>query len=218
MKIRDYYDTVNSQTEGLYKEKGSKFISFATSVNSDKDVDIFLDLIKTKHPKARHICYAYSIGIARDLFRLNDDGEPSGTAAKPIYGELLSRKLDNTIVAVVRYFGGTKLGATGLIRAYKASAADCLQKASIKRIYKTQKVVINYPLSKMGIIYDILKTHKIDILESFYEPNVRLIISIRKSLLDINLKKILASYHGYEVSDIKEDFVSTDITFKMLES
>ena len=118
-------------TVGEYKEKGSKFIAYAFPVSTSAEWQQYLEAIKKEHPKSRHHCYAYRLGVDNNNFRANDDGEPSGTAGKPILGQLRSFDVTNVIVIVVRYFGGTLLGASGLIHAYKTVAANALAQASI---------------------------------------------------------------------------------------
>ena len=117
----DTYKTIAKPAEGFYKDKGSKFLAFAYPVYTEDRIKAQLSELKKEYYDARHHCYAWKLGIENDKYRANDDGEPSGTAGKPIYGQLLSHELTNALVVVVRYFGGTKLGTSGLIRAYKTA-------------------------------------------------------------------------------------------------
>ena len=135
----DQYQTISKPSKGLYKEKGSKFIGYAIPVNDKEKVKQHLAEIKQEHRSARHHCYAYRLGNNGDDYRTNDDGEPSGTAGKPILGQLQSFQLTNVLIIVVRYFGGTKLGTSGLIRAYRSAAKDALNNAVI-----IQKQVLHY--------------------------------------------------------------------------
>ena len=129
--IQDSYLSVPAPAEGLFKDNGSRFISFAYPVETEEEVkDIVADLKKRYHD-ARHHCYAYRLGYLGDRFRANDDGEPSGSAGRPILGQIDSRGLSDTLVVVVRYFGGIKLGIPGLIRAYKTSTSEALDKAGL---------------------------------------------------------------------------------------
>ena len=125
----DAYQTITQQTEGEYKEKGSKFIAFAFPTDSEEDAKKHLDEIRRMHHKARHHCWGYRLGLLNSVEKSSDDGEPSGTAGPPILGQIKKFDLHNVIVVVVRYFGGVKLGTGGLIRAYKTAAADALEKA-----------------------------------------------------------------------------------------
>ena len=119
----DKYRTVNAIAEGLYKEKGSRFISFIYPVKSEEEIKDIVTGLKMKYYDARHHCYAYCLGANRERFRANDDGEPSSTAGKPILGQIISNDLSNVLIVVIRYFGGIKLGVSGLIQAYKEAAA-----------------------------------------------------------------------------------------------
>lgn len=130
--MNEKYLTIQSPAEGLYKEKGSKFISYAMPVNSVEEAKAEIARLRKEHHKARHVCFAYRLGENAEIYRAADDGEPGGTAGKPILRCLESRNLTNSMVAVVRYFGGTLLGTGGLIRAYRAAAEDALDKATSK--------------------------------------------------------------------------------------
>lgn len=143
------YKTISKQAEGLYKEKGSKFIGYAARVENEEEAKSFLEQIKKEHPTARHHCYAYRFGATGEVYRANDDGEPGNTAGKPIHGQLLSFDVSDVMVIVVRYFGGTKLGASGLITAYKSAAYDALNNAEIIEITEQVKftVAFNYALT-----------------------------------------------------------------------
>lgn len=127
MSITDSYYTIEQDAEAEFRDKGSKFIAFATHIDSIEDFKKKLDEIKKKHPKATHHCFAYRMGTDKNVFRVSDDGEPSGTAGKPILGQIDSRDLTDTLVVVARYFGGTLLGVPGLINAYKMAASLALQ-------------------------------------------------------------------------------------------
>jgi len=208
----DHYDTINSPAEGIYREKGSKFISYAYPCNSIEEHKASIDSLKGLHPKSNHICYAYRIGLMGAEFRMNDDGEPSGTAGRPIYNEILSQGLSDILVAVVRYFGGTKLGATGLIRAYKTATIDSLSASSRITKYISEQRIINYPIDIMGRLYEVLKSENIDIVESKFEPKPHLLISCRKSLIDIKMLAIIAKIHGYAPDQLDNSFTSELIT------
>jgi len=210
----DHYDTINSPTEGIYKEKGSKFISYAYPCRNIEEHKTTIELLKALHPKSRHICYAYRIGLTGEEFRMKDDGEPSGTAGRPIYNEILSSGLSDILVAVVRYFGGTKLGASGLIRAYKTAAIDSLAGVSRVTKYISEQRVITYPIDIMGRLYEALKSEDVDIIESRFKPNPHLLISCRKSQIDTKMLAITAKIHGYATDQINNEFKSDLITIK----
>ena len=121
--MTDLYKTIKHPSEGLYKEKGSKFLAFAYPVSSEEDIGRIITDLRKQYHDARHHCYAWRLGPEKDRFRVNDDGEPSGSAGKPIFGQIRSMDLSDVLVVVVRYFGGTLLGVGGLIRAYRAAVA-----------------------------------------------------------------------------------------------
>ncbi|MCR6638650.1 MAG: YigZ family protein [Sporocytophaga sp.] len=127
--MQQIYYSIKAPSEGLYKELGSKFISFAFPVSSETEIKDILERFKKEYYDARHICYAYRIGFSEQKFRVNDAGEPAHTAGDPIFNQIKSFELTNIIVIVVRYFGGTKLGKSGLIQAYKTAAEEALKNA-----------------------------------------------------------------------------------------
>jgi uncharacterized YigZ family protein len=131
MLFEDTYQSINAPAEGIFRDRGSKFLAFAFPLNNDAGLKQILSDLKSVHPKANHHCWALRLGIDRSVFRLNDDGEPAGTAGRPILNTLLSKDITNIVVVVVRYFGGTLLGVPGLINAYKTAAADALNNAVI---------------------------------------------------------------------------------------
>lgn len=150
MTTSDSFFTVDQIKQGLYKEKGSKFISYVYPILNEPEVKIFLDQIRKEHPKARHICYAYRFGPDPEHYRINDDGEPGGTAGLPILNQLKSHRLQNTLLVVVRYFGGVLLGASGLVQAYKQAASSAIVAARLIEKFRYHYFLIqyNYPLDK----------------------------------------------------------------------
>ena len=155
--MADSYLTIEKYTEAIYKEKGSKFLAFAYPVTTQDEIKQILADLRKKYYDATHHCYAYILGFDKEEFRMNDDGEPSSTAGKPIYGQLLSNNLTNVLVVVVRYFGGTKLGVSGLIKAYKSSTQVCLESAVIveKKVMRFYKITFAY--DKMNAVMSFLK-------------------------------------------------------------
>lgn len=142
--INDTYKSIAAMSQGLYKDKGSKFISFAFPVSREEEIKDILEKNKKEYHDARHHCYAYRLGINGEDWRFNDDGEPSSTAGKPIFGQLLSNELSDILVVVVRYFGGIKLGVPGLIKAYKAAAADAIAAAEIVEKTATELISVSF--------------------------------------------------------------------------
>jgi uncharacterized YigZ family protein len=159
----DTYNTITAASEGIFTDRGSKFIAYAFPIKSEEEIKEYLEEIKKEHWKARHHCYAWRLGIDGNTYRANDDGEPSGTAGKPILGQLDSFEITDTLVVVVRYFGGTKLGVGGLINAYKSAAIDALEQVEI-----ISKTIDNY----YKIIYDYSVTSQIMNFINHYELNI----------------------------------------------
>lgn len=178
--FEDSYKTIAKPAEGSYSEKRSKFLAYAFPVQNEQEVKARLAEIQKKHWDARHHCYAYILGPHKDAYRLNDNGEPSGTAGRPIYGQLLSKDLTNTLVIVVRYFGGIKLGVSGLQNAYKIAAKEALDAAVIEErtIQEQYRVVFEYV--KMNDIMQILKDPEIQVLDRQSDMRCTYTISVRQ--------------------------------------
>ena len=180
----DSYKTIAKPAEGSYSEKRSKFLAYAFPVQNEQEVKQRLAEIQKKHWDARHHCYAYILGPHKDAYRLNDNGEPSGTAGRPIYGQLLSKDLTNTLVIVVRYFGGIKLGVSGLQNAYKVAAREALDAAVIEErtIQETYRVTFEYV--KMNDIMQILKDQNVQVLDRQSYMQCIYTISVRQREAD----------------------------------
>lgn len=155
--IRDSYKSVPEPAEGLFKDNGSRFISFAFPVETEEEVKSIVGDLKKKYHDARHHCYAYRLGYLGDKFRANDDGEPSSSAGRPILGQIDSRGLSDVLVVVVRYFGGIKLGIPGLIRAYKTSTAEALDKAGSVEKIAGKWFSVRFGYEAMNSVMKILK-------------------------------------------------------------
>lgn len=155
--IRDSYKSIPCPSEGLFKDNGSRFLSFAYPVETEEEIKEIVAELKKKYHDARHHCYAYRLGYLGDRFRANDDGEPSSSAGRPILGQIDSRGLSDTLVVVVRYFGGIKLGIPGLIRAYKTSTAEALDKAGVVEKIAGNWYRISFGYSGMNAVMKILK-------------------------------------------------------------
>lgn len=146
MEIISKYNTVRKRSEGEFKEKGSKFIGIAEACYSEHEAKLLLDNWRKEHHQARHLCYAYRFGLAKGIFRSNDDGEPSNSAGAPILGQIQSFDLSNILIGVVRYYGGTKLGVGGLIHAYRTAAKEAIEAAEIieKEVFCHVKLIFGY--------------------------------------------------------------------------
>lgn len=198
--MTDTYQTINGFTEGVYKEKGSKFIAYGYAVYSEEEVKAYLEEVRQLHFKARHHCYAYRIGLDGQRFRANDDGEPSGTAGRPILGQLDSFGLTHVLVVVVRYFGGTKLGTSGLKRAYKNATIDALEQATIveRIVEQTFEVVFDYAATSDVMNY--LKKEDYAILNATYGDQTQLQVRVRQS----EVEHFCTTLQGIESTKVSE--------------
>jgi len=176
----DSFHTITTPTEGIYKEKGSKFLAFSMPVENSEQVKELVKTFKKDYYDARHVCYAYMLGAERKEWRANDDGEPSGTAGRPILGQINSRGLTNILVVVVRYFGGILLGTGGLTVAYKEAAADALNQAEIIERTVDCEMTIHFAYSIMNSVMRIVKETNALILAQGYENDCFMKLSIRK--------------------------------------
>ncbi len=156
----EYYYTIAKPGEGLFREKGSKFIALAVRVSSVEEVREILTSVRKKYYDARHVCYAYMLGAERTEFRANDDGEPSGTAGRPITGQINSRNLTDVLVIVVRYFGGILLGTGGLIAAYKEAASEALDDAGIVKKQVEDVLTIRFDYMRMNDVMKCIREHQ----------------------------------------------------------
>jgi len=180
----DTYKEVKSHTRGIYKEKGSKFIAYSYPVYSEQGVKEKMEEVKKLEHSARHHCYAYVLHANKSAWRVNDDGEPSSTAGKPILGQILSNDLTNVLIVVVRYFGGVKLGVPGLIRSYKTAAADSISKAIIinKTIKEQYEVGFKYP--QMNDVMRLVKEFDLEVITTDFQIECKLIFAVAKSKTD----------------------------------
>lgn len=197
----DTYRTITGPSQGLYKEKGSKFLAFAFPVSSTEEVKAHLDALRKEYFDARHHCYAYILGPTKEAYRANDDGEPSGTGGRPIHGQLLSADLTNTLIVVVRYFGGILLGASGLANAYKAAARDAIANATIKEctIDVTYRLHFEYPL--MNDVMRILKEQNLTPRNQVFELDCQLDVNVRQSQ-SVRAYDALAKLYGLKIETL----------------
>lgn len=202
--MAEKYFTIDKSVESIYKEKGSKFLSFLYPVSSVDEVKEYLTQLKKKYYDATHHCYAYIIGYDKETFRMNDDGEPSSTAGKPIYGQLQSNDLTNVLLVVVRYFGGTKLGVSGLIKAYKESSAECIALAQIVEKQVKNKYNIYFAYEDMNVVMNILKQNNAEQKKQIFDLNCQIEVLIDKR----NTSKFEASIPP--VSTIRIEFVGEE--------
>jgi len=178
--FEDIYKTINEPSEGIFRDKGSKFIAYAYPFKDENKVKEIIAELKSMHPKARHHCWAYRLTPDRTVFRVNDDGEPSGTAGRPILNVLLSMDVTNILVVVVRYFGGTLLGVPGLINAYKSATQEALQIAEIveKTVNDVYEVTFDY--IQMNDVMRIIKETEVIVLSQDFDTKCKITFEIRK--------------------------------------
>jgi uncharacterized YigZ family protein len=157
--LNDSYKSIETKSEGIYKESGSKFLSYAFPLTEEEELKDILDSVKKEHYSARHHCFAYRLGREGDIWRMNDDGEPSSSAGKPIYGQILSNELSDILIIVVRYFGGTKLGIPGLIRAYKSAAADAIANNKIITKITRERITFSFDYINMESVMKLIKRY-----------------------------------------------------------
>lgn len=180
----DQYLTFEKPAEGLFRDRNSRFLAFAYPVQSVEQVTAIVASLKKKYHDARHHCYAYRIQPAKEIFRMNDDGEPQGTAGRPIYNQLVTNGLMNALIVVIRYFGGTLLGKGGLINAYKSAASDAISKAALVTRYVEDKYLLKFRYEKLNAVMRILKDENLIPYNARYESECSIIIQVRKSATD----------------------------------
>ena len=189
----DTYKTIKGSSEGVYKEKGSKFLAYAYPVFTENEIKDHITELKKRYHDARHHCYAWKLSMDDNHYRMNDDGEPSGTAGKPIYGQILSHELTNVLVVVVRYFGGTKLGTSGLIHAYKTATKDAFENAEIIEQTVNDIITVSFDYPAMNDVMRIVKEEEPEVLEQDFNLDCKMVLSIRQSqtpVLEEKLKKL----------------------------
>jgi uncharacterized YigZ family protein len=182
--IIDVYKTIAVPSKGIFKDKGSKFLSFAYPITSENEVKQFIEVLKKEYFDARHHCFAYAIGINRLQYRTFDDGEPSGTAGKPIYNQILSANLTNILIVVVRYFGGTLLGTSGLINAYKAATIDALHNAKIIEKTDNEQIMLKFDYLLLNDVLKILRIDGITIIKQIFDNICNIEIEARKTMVN----------------------------------
>jgi len=204
MLFADTYKTIEGIGEGLYKDKGSKFIAIACPVTTEEAVKVQLNDIRNKYHDARHHCYAYVLGFDKSASRFNDDGEPSGTAGRPIFGQINSKDLTNILVVVVRYFGGTKLGVRGLINAYKAATVDALEQVEIvsKTVNEVFRVEFEYVM--MNSVMKIVKEKGLEVISQDFQLKCTLDFKVRKGIAD-KVENRFLKINGLKINYLRQE-------------
>lgn len=182
--MTDIYKTIEKESTGYFKDKGSKFYSYAYPFTSEEEVKERIAHLKKEHHSARHHCYAWRLGTDEIKTRANDDGEPSSTAGKPILGQLQSFEVTNILVVVVRYFGGTLLGVSGLINAYKNATIEVLNNADIKTKIIENKYELAFEYPMLNPVMNTLKKEAFDIVSTDFQESCKLIFKVRKTETD----------------------------------
>jgi uncharacterized YigZ family protein len=202
MMFEDVYHSIASRSEGLYKAKGSKFIAIAFPVKTEAEVKDKLQEVRKAYHDARHHCYAYRLGFDKSSHRYNDDGEPSGTAGRPIFGQIQSKDLTNILIIVVRYFGGTKLGVSGLITAYKTAAHEAIKQARILSltVNDVYEICFEYPL--MNEVMRIVKDEQLIVIEQDFQISCKLSFKVRKKESN-RLYDKFRKLHGIKIRYLK---------------
>lgn len=198
MLFEDTYKTIKAPTEGLFKDRGSKFLAYAYPIEHENEVKPLVDNLKKEHFKAVHHCYAYRLGLDRTNFRVNDDGEPSGTAGKPILNTLLSQDITNILVVVVRYFGGTLLGVPGLINAYKSATVEALTMAEVYEKTVNDVYNVSFDFVQMNDVMKVVKEFSLKIRNQTYDNQCTMELEFRKTLTNQVIGK-LEKIDGIEV-------------------
>ena len=197
MMADDTYKTITGVVDSCYTEKRSRFIAYAVPVRTVEEVKEQVDKFRKQYYDARHVCWAYMLGPDRSTFRANDDGEPSGTAGKPILGQINSLELTDILVVVIRYFGGIKLGTGGLIVAYRAAAAEALSLAEIEERTVDEEITVQFEYPFMNGIMRIIKEDNPEVLSQSFDMNCEITLRIRKSEADKLRNRLLKVETAY---------------------
>ena len=202
----DTYLTISSPSEALYKDKGSKFYAFAYPVQTIEQIKEILAEKRKEYYDARHVCYAYMLGYERNQFRANDDGEPSGTAGRPILGQINSSNLTDILIIVVRYFGGTLLGTSGLIQAYKTSAAEAIAAATIEERIVEKTFVSKFGYQDLNAVMRIMKDFDLAIVNQIQEMDCTLYFRIRLG----DIERVRDRFDKLDFVSFEEDIIEVE--------
>ncbi|MGN0213737.1 MAG: IMPACT family protein [Muribaculaceae bacterium] len=197
--MSDFFKTVKGISQGLYKEKMSKFISFAEPVQSADEAKAVIKKYQNQYHDARHVCWAYMIGTERNDYLSSDNGEPSGTAGKPILGQINSFGLTNIVIVVIRYFGGIKLGTSGLIVAYREAAAEAIKAGEILECHEQATVTFTFPYLGMNDVMKVIKSEDLRIISQNFDNCCTMSVELDADKAD-NLKKRLTDLGGVSIS------------------
>lgn len=202
MLFEDTYRTIENPSEGIFRDRGSKFLAYAYPIQSENDIKGIVNTLKAEHPKANHHCWAMRLSSDRSVFKLNDDGEPSGTAGRPILNVLLSKDLTNLLVVVVRYFGGTLLGVPGLINAYKMATEEAINQAVIIEKTENDIYTISFDYLQMNDVMRVIKDGDLAILTQQFDNNCSIQVSIRK----MQVNQVLGKLYKFSGVGVKYEY------------
>lgn len=201
MELKDSFKTIAKPVEGiLLKEKKSKFYGYVFPIQDEDEVKPLIEELRKAYPSANHVCYAWQLGVAQPHYRANDDGEPNNSAGMPIYGQIQSFNLTNVLIAVVRIFGGTKLGVGGLISAYKESAQLTLESAKVVTQIIKEEIMLSFEYPEMDMVMRFIKKNSLELIEQQLELTCVVIIAVRKN----DFKKIFGELEAYHKIKIKK--------------
>lgn len=201
--MEDTYKTVSAPSEGLFKDKGSRFISYLYPVTTEEEIKEIIQQVKKAHHSARHHCYAWRLGRENIRFRANDDGEPSSTAGKPILGQLTSFELTNVLLVVVRYFGGTLLGTSGLINAYREAASEAIRNALVETRIIEAEYRLQFGYNELNQVMQIIKNENLKQTAIQLEESCRIDLSVRKSEA-ARIENLFGNIYGVTLSRLEE--------------
>ncbi|WP_039054365.1 YigZ family protein [Sphingobacterium sp. T2] len=201
--FEDTYLTIEEPAEGIFKDKGSKFIAYAFPFRDENQLKEIIAGVKAEHPKARHHCWAYRLTPDRSIYRVNDDGEPSGTAGRPILNVLLSKDVTNILVVVVRYFGGTLLGVPGLINAYKTATQEALENAIIIERTVNDVYCIEFEYLSMNDVMRVIKEEGITVLNQQFDNSCSMTVEMRKMQVNTFIQKM------EKIDEVKTTYLKT---------
>lgn len=199
--MHTYKTLLGPSEEILYKDRKSKFYAYAYPLNSEEEAKEIIDGLRKKHPNANHICYAWQLGAETIRYRANDDGEPNNSAGMPIYGQIQSFGLTNVLVAVVRIFGGTKLGVGGLIQAYKTAASMAIGNATVVERQLVEHFELTFPYTMLDVVMRTIKKHQLDIVSQKMELSCKMVVSVAKKDLE-KTKGTLMGLHQVNVEKL----------------
>jgi uncharacterized YigZ family protein len=190
MLFDDTYQTIATASEAIFRDRGSKFLAYTYPIRTEGEIKEIITRLKSEHPKANHHCWAMRLSPDRTVFRVNDDGEPSGTAGRPILNMLLSKNLTNVLVVVVRYFGGTLLGVPGLINAYKSATEMALAEAKIVEQTVNDVYTVKFDYLQMNDVMKVIKDDQLHVLQQNFDNDCSITLSIRKMQVNQALGKL----------------------------